>query len=71
MHLSENLLPKLIVYFDYFSSDSENPFRPDGELAKEAEEFIHQLKEKETQKEYYCHNKNYIIEFNKWQSCQI
>jgi len=39
--------PNLIIKKNF--SDSDNPFRPDGELAKEAEEFVHQLKEKEEQ----------------------
>ena len=37
------IIYKLMNLFNF--SDSDNPFRPEGELAKEAEEFVQQLKE--------------------------
>lgn len=34
---------------DFVYDDTDNPFRPEGELAKEADEFVHQLKVKAEQ----------------------
>lgn len=34
---------------DFVYHDCDNPFRPEGELAKEAEEFVQQLKEQKEQ----------------------
>lgn len=36
-------------YSSYAISDCDNPFKPDGELAKEAEEFVHEFQEKKEQ----------------------
>lgn len=37
------------LFFLFFNSEKDNPFRPEGELAKEAEEFVQKLKEKQEQ----------------------
>ena len=38
-----------LIYFTNDFSETDNPFRPEGELAKEADEFVQQLKEKAEQ----------------------
>ena len=40
----------LIHFFSICSESLDNPFRPEGQLAKEADEFVKQLKIKEEQK---------------------
>lgn len=44
-------MPELLLtrQKDYVYDDSDNPFRPEGDLAKEADEFVQQLKQKEQQ----------------------
>lgn len=41
--------PYSTSFSSYVISDTDNPFRPEGELAKEADEFVHQLKVKAEQ----------------------
>lgn len=45
--MPELLLTRNTKEFVYH--DSDNPFRPEGELAKEAEEFVHEYQEKKEQ----------------------
>jgi len=44
-------MPELLLtrQKDCFYDETDNPFRPEGELAKEADEFVQQLKEKAEQ----------------------